>query len=401
MTAAEKILQKALVGSKIDSSQWNRIQAALRDRAFFSSKVESARMLHSMRGEAAKVAAGTKSASEVRRDLRQAFAAEGYKPMPDDKGTIKDLYTKHRLDTVIQTNVRQARGFVQYLDGISPGALAAFPAQELIRVRNSKTPRNWAKRWTDAGGKLRGGRMVALKTDPIWTKISAFGNPFPPYDWGSGMGIRDIKKSEAKVLGLILDDEAKAEAAKCRNNINLNGTLQAEIPFKGNTNEWKQLNEFFEDQITHKDGYVIWRGNLIRDAFSSGTEFEIRLGKPTDHLRALLPPSAAKRVKNKSLTVKDDWLERPRQGGGTHRDHFEPRENDPRNLPLTDGDLELIPTLWRKPDRVLPGGYDGSFICELDTIDDGILRMVVDVNKTPKLHTLYKRKSGKGTGGLN
>jgi hypothetical protein len=354
-----------------------------------------------MRGEAAKVAAGIKSASEVRRDLRQAFAAEGYKPMPDDKGTIKDLYTKHRLDTVIQTNVRQARGFVQYLDGISPGALEAFPAQELIRVRNSNAPRNWAKRWTDAGGKLHGGRMVALKTDPIWTKISAFGNPFPPYDWGSGMGIRDIKKSEAKMLGLILDDEAKAEAAKRRENVNLNGTLQAEVPFKGNSKEWKYLQEFFEDQITHKNGCVTWRGNLIRDAFLSGTAFEIRLGKPTDYLRTLLPPSAAKRRKNKSLTVKNDWLEKPRQNGGIHRDHFEPKEKDPRNIPLTDGDLELIPTLWRKPDRILPGGYNGSFICELDTIDGGTLRMVVDVNKTPKLHTLYKRKSGKGTGGLN
>ena len=37
MTAAEKIPQKALVASNLDSSQWNSIQAGLRDRAFFSS----------------------------------------------------------------------------------------------------------------------------------------------------------------------------------------------------------------------------------------------------------------------------------------------------------------------------------------------------------------------------
>ena len=39
LTASEKILQKALVGSNLDSRGWNSIQAGLKDRAFFMSQV--------------------------------------------------------------------------------------------------------------------------------------------------------------------------------------------------------------------------------------------------------------------------------------------------------------------------------------------------------------------------
>jgi hypothetical protein len=370
MTAAEKILQKALIGSNIDTSQWNRIQAALRDRAFFSSKVESARMLHSMRAEAAKVAAGIKSESEVRRDLRQAFAAEGYRPKPGDEGTIKDLYTRHRLDTIIQTNVRQARGFVQYLDGISPGALAAFPAQELIRVRNSKAPRNWTKRWTDAGGKLRGGRMIALKTDPIWTKISAFGNPFPPYDWGSGMGIRDIKKSEAKALGVILDDEAKAEAAKRRDNVNLNGTLQAEISMRNDSSEAKKLISVFEDQIRFDGNTVKWQGELIRDVLK-GKVKKAKLGRGFDGRNLSI-----------SHTIFKEHLSK----------HFGEAESHGNNKPLTPQDYDLLPTIWRSPDSVSKS--KGNDHLTLLTMDGHTLNLFVHPKKG--IVSFYKTKNPGG-----
>jgi hypothetical protein len=40
-----------------------------------------------------------------------------------------------------------------------------------------------------AGGQIFGGRMIALKSDPIWTAISAFGTPYPPFDYNSGMWV--------------------------------------------------------------------------------------------------------------------------------------------------------------------------------------------------------------------
>lgn len=51
MTEAELILQKALVGSNLDSSQWNQIQAGFRNRAFFSSRIAEVNILAAMRGD--------------------------------------------------------------------------------------------------------------------------------------------------------------------------------------------------------------------------------------------------------------------------------------------------------------------------------------------------------------
>lgn len=69
-------------------------------------------------------------------------------------------------------------------------------------MRASKVPRKWERRWADAGGKFFDGRMIALKTDPIWIKISRFDRPYPPFDFGSGMGLRNITREESDALGL-------------------------------------------------------------------------------------------------------------------------------------------------------------------------------------------------------
>ncbi len=233
MTAGEKILQKALVGSsKLDSRQWNSIQAGLRDRAFFSSQVASVRVLHAAREMVAERAGGNLSESEFRREMRKVLGLDGY-DAGENRGTIKDLVTKARLDVIQRTNVEQARGYIHHLEATAPGAFAAFPAQERVRVRQRKQPRDWAKRWQDAGGKLYEGRMIALVDDPIWTAISAFGNPFPPFDFGSGMGVRAVKKSEAVRLGVISADEVRAKAEELRQkpapgfNANLQATFDA------------------------------------------------------------------------------------------------------------------------------------------------------------------------------
>ena len=56
--------------------------------------------------------------------------------------------------------------------------------------------------------KLFQNRMVALKSDPVWTKISRFGHPYPPFDWGSGMGVEDVSREDVLSLGVIKEDYA-------------------------------------------------------------------------------------------------------------------------------------------------------------------------------------------------
>lgn len=397
MTAAERLLAKAAVGSRLTSAEWTGIQAGLRDRALFSACVENARITHEMRSMLAKMADGKLSASEFRRDMRTVLDRSGYAGTLQDgaRGTIRDVYTKARLDLIAKTNVDQARGYVRHLEATGEGALKAFPAYELVRVSERRVPRDWAARWTAKGGRLFGGRMIALKTDPIWERISRFGNPFPPFDYNSGMGLRNVGWRECLEIGVVKRGDPPQKPPK----INMNGSLQAEVPFNGNTPEYRQLQDVFGDQIMHTGGKVVWRGNIIRDAFLRREHFEMRLGKPSIWLKERMPAGLKAQLKDKSFTLRDNWLDRIRSGGEDHRSHFWPLENDPRNIPLTAGDLELIPSLWRQPDNVTQGAFPTSLVCEIETVDGGILRMVVDVKRIPVIRTLYKRKSSTGTGG--
>ena len=261
MTAAEKILKKALIGSSLNSREWNLVQAGLRDRAFISSQVESMRILHAARRMVADRAGGQLSASEIRRDLRKVISSTGYRPPEGKEGTLQDLYSKRRLDTIIRTNVEQARGYVRHLDGMKPGAFAAFPGQELIRVRERKEKRDWATRWKNAGGRFYNGRMIALRDDPIWERISVFGNPFPPFDWGSGMGVRAVSRRDSIALGVVTDNEVrdKVQELKAENPVSMNENLAVSVT----PEEESELRQAFGDQIAIENGEARWRDGLV------------------------------------------------------------------------------------------------------------------------------------------
>jgi len=98
--------------------------------------------------------------------------------------------------------------------------MAAWPAWELARVEDRSMPRpDWAARWNLAGrsvgweGAIQthiGGRMVALKTSPIWQAIGdgvggfkdTLGNPYPPFAYSSGLGWVEVTREECERLGL-------------------------------------------------------------------------------------------------------------------------------------------------------------------------------------------------------
>lgn len=52
--------------------------------------------------------------------------------------------------------------------------------------------------------------MCAM-SQPVATDLSRFGRPYPPFDYGSGMGVEDIDREEAVELGLLPDDEPADE----------------------------------------------------------------------------------------------------------------------------------------------------------------------------------------------
>lgn len=126
---------------------------------------------------------------------------------------MKVLSTDRRLRLIYDTQVKRARAQMERQRDIAQGTFKRFPALELVRNGTRKRPRNWKKRWKDAGGKFYDGRMIALVDDPIWAKISRWGNPLPPFDYNSGMGTEIVSLREAQNLGL-LKKEVKKQKPK-------------------------------------------------------------------------------------------------------------------------------------------------------------------------------------------
>lgn len=95
-------------------------------------------------------------------------------------------------------------GYKDWVQGQGQEALDAFPAQEFFQAEFDKDfGAQWPSKWSSAGGRVFSGRMIALKSDPVWCAISAFGLPYPPFDFNSGMWVRDVDRNEAETLGLL------------------------------------------------------------------------------------------------------------------------------------------------------------------------------------------------------
>ena len=350
MTASELILKKALVASDLDSSQWNQIQAGFRNRAFFSSRVAEVKIITAMRDRVADYVKSGVDISEARKLMRKDLEALKYSPNPGEEDTIKDLFSKARLDVILKTNEAQARGYIEHIARMKPGAFAAFPAQEFLRVESRKAQRqDWPARWRKAGGKIYGDRMIALKDDPVWVNLSVFGNPFPPFDWGSGMGVRGIDRDEAEKLGLITREELKKKVEALRNKPvpDFNGNLQATVPnLRSDSLCGKILKKNFGDQVKIENSVVSWEGNLVQDLVA-GRRKKVNLGTGYN---------------GESVSLSRQFFV---EHGSKHLDPSEPYEH------LEKQDFELVPWIWRKPDRVLPTRDPNRKQLELDTFAHG------------------------------
>ena len=391
MTPAEKLLQKTLATSGLNSAQWNQVQAGLRDRAFFSSRVESARFLHTARGMIAEGAAGRLSASEIRVKLREVLEAEGYAPAPGKEGGLQDLTSKRRLDLIIEMNTRQAQGWARTLEGNTPESLAEIPAQELLRTRPRKQPREWEQRWKGAGGKLYQGRMIALKGAPVWTKISRFGVPWPPFDFGSGMGVRGVFVEEAVELGVMKESDPPPKPVEVPG---FNSNLEADVPFAGkDAPEWTWLKDSFGDQIMQKDGKVRWVNDVIRSALDDPKPDPgrvVRLGKASAEMLSKAPPDIASALSGKKISVQKDWIWHLFKEG-----HVGDMANENEgNIKLQKEDFDLLPAVWRSPDAVIASNREkNAAILTLDTFDGGRLRLIVkNLDGGPRPASFHKKK---------
>ena len=206
-TAQAKFSSRGAVVSPMGSSEWGSVPASLRQRAFFSSRLTDAKAITAMRDLIASELSSERGTDGVFAN-RGAFVAK-IKDLLESRGYpmggtgLTDLTSNRRLSLIHRMAVEDAYGYARHASGQDADLLDAFPAQELFRAEDRRQPRDWESRWTGAGGRLFGGRMIALKGDPVWTAISRFGTPWPPFDYNSGMDVRDVDRQEAEALGLI------------------------------------------------------------------------------------------------------------------------------------------------------------------------------------------------------
>jgi len=206
---------KRLLPTAAGSAEIAQLEQPIRERAMFSAKVEDARFLAGLDrlingivspASAQGTVPGRQSpfnAIEARAAAQDYLDSIGYTPEDGKAGGLQDLSSNQRLDLILKTNTDMAQGAGQFTVQNDPDILDAFPCLELYRLEGRKEERDWKERWVRAGGKLYGGRMIARKDDSIWSEISAFGNPYPPFDYNSGMWTREIDRSEAEDLGVI------------------------------------------------------------------------------------------------------------------------------------------------------------------------------------------------------
>lgn len=399
MTPAEIILHKNLVKSsaKVDSAAWSAVNGALRDRAFFSSRIESIRFLELCRTRIKELLDDSRnsegavtSRAQVVSDIMRAAREAG---ISQDTDRITDPGSMARANVIIDTNAGMAAGYASAIQSNSYGARLAFPAQELVRIEERQVPRDWRRIWTQHGGHLYGGRMIALKGDPIWVNISRFGNPYPPFDFNSGMGVEDVSFDEAVSLGVIEDDYKPTKESPLDN---FNASLEAELNIDRKSEAFKALKKAFGDQIVEVGEKVTWRSQFVRDCIeeSYGENGRmIKLGKITNKAFEMVPQELKSVFEGSNgermgLTVTKELA--------THIKNHEHYKVDPRktNMPIMPEDLDLIPTIWRDPDRIVsdPQHPEGP-VFEFDTPDGGVLRLpIIKLGNTITTGTFYKMK---------
>ena len=275
--AVRKLGRRSPVGSRLNSEEWSRVPLALRERAFFSSRIESARFLQGAQDFLGDFLAGNKagilgpdgrertglkagSRAQFVKELREFAAANGLGPLdPDDAGTLKDITSEKRLSLIFNTQTQAAHDYGYWKQGQDADVINEFPAQRFIRETDVAKPRPIHQQ--NEG-------VVRLKTDlDFWMAmnspaIGGFGVPWGPWGFNSGMGVEDVDRDEAERLGLIQKGQRVKPADK-----DFNERLQASVRnLDDQAVSW--LREAFGDQVEFEKDTIKWKGNKDERAIS-------------------------------------------------------------------------------------------------------------------------------------
>lgn len=265
--ALRKLDEREVILSPLRSAEWReKVSAQLRDRAFFSSTLENARVAQAMKDFIGDYLAkaidpetgGLKAQgrAEFVADLRELCIREGLGKLDPETGQIAaeideaditDLRSMARLQLIFDTQTTSAHEYGYWAQGNDPDILYAYPAQRFIRIRPVLNPRPIHAENENA---------VRRKDNlDFWLTMNPdFGVPHGPWGFNSGMGVEDVDRIEAEELGLLASGEEIAPPDRLLNDTLSASTRDLDPDLRN------ELKNIFGPQIRETNSRMEWTG---------------------------------------------------------------------------------------------------------------------------------------------
>ncbi len=225
-TILDAAAERKLLPTSLSTRGLRGIKADIRSRALFSARTTSPEYLARVADVLDRMGGGEINMATAKMELQDELDALGYTPQsgfagkdeggrlkaevpPAEVGSLQDLSSGSRIELMLRTQEELMFGAGQKLAGAE--RIADYPAWELVRhIVPKGDPRDWPDRWQQAGGELRdGGRMIALKSDPIWAALGnsenfddALDTDCPPFAFNSGMRWEELRWDEVEAFNL-------------------------------------------------------------------------------------------------------------------------------------------------------------------------------------------------------
>jgi hypothetical protein len=250
--ALADLQKRKLLPVSLGSAALRRLAAAYRRQSLFAATLTKVEVLSELQQLLEGMAKGEINMADARLAMKQSLAFAGYDPEtgfpgdqdkdipPAERHSLQDLSGTRRLNLIIETNYRTAANRAFTEAGQTATRRYQFPAWELVRIYTRRVPRgfkttragmvpvageDWFSRWTAAGGSITQdgpdrARMIATKDSPVWQALGdgvggyddTLNNPFPPFAFQSGFGVREVHRKDAIRFGIIDGNEMISKA---------------------------------------------------------------------------------------------------------------------------------------------------------------------------------------------
>lgn len=184
--------RKQIVAVSMTMEEWLKVPPDVRMGCFFMAGVSDRKILERFHLATHQVIANEKDINTADKELSMWLDEYGYRCPEGKLGTFDDLSSIERIGFELRSNTMMAAGHAHWVR--SQVGIRIYPAQRFIRISERMEPRDWETRWALAKAEtanvpgVHPTEKVALLNHPIWVALSVFGYPWPPFDFGSGMG---------------------------------------------------------------------------------------------------------------------------------------------------------------------------------------------------------------------